>query len=726
FGHTNYKGKQKEIVRAAVLGYDVFVLAPTGMGKASKTVLHIALFLYLSNSLTISELQSLRMKGIPVVSLTSETPQYERQEVMQDLLSGDPEYRLLYVTPEKMGTGEFLWQLRVVYQRQRLSRLVLNSQAHCISEWGHDFRGDYRKLGLFRERFPGVPIMALTATATPAVQDDIVHSLNMDKGNLFKATHPFNRSNLFYEVKYASNPDQTSQMAEICDYICTLHRRRGKVSTGIIYCRTRATCNDLAAYLRGKGMSVKPYHKGIAQALISFIGSAATLDKTLAEWTKPGGSAEGGIDAVVATIAFGLGIDKGDVRYIIHYDLPKSFEGYYQETGRAGRNGSVAKCVLYYCKSFLFVYLYQLDALITLLAREDAVQVRRWVSDSHTRRVMTAEYANGPPPSQRSLSSLSELVKFAEDTNVCRHISICRYFGETIDSNDPEVVKSYCNMMCDVCKYPERTRSRRQALSSEDYASSQAPSVSSYGGDDDDDNVTHDTRRAEGKTGWGSLSRNGSRFAESGPGNASASRLGTVGSATSSKRTAAEVVTKPGGEPKKPKTRESLAPPLITKPFNSASDLKKPFKSPFTKAPPLEKSNAVNTYINQAQSICEPSVGLKTFSEDVMVIPEVAKASNRLHGRSPSPEEVGADANENTEQSMDIDILIELEDPSSTKIQVSSLQPTFCLRFLKPPLQANIRCRGAASILTALRTAFIRHPSLWNCFGSSQPRDKKE
>ncbi|KAL0565096.1 hypothetical protein V5O48_016935 [Marasmius crinis-equi] len=173
FGHSSYKGKQKEIIEAAVLGYDVFVLAPTGMGKASERaqsrsmkILKFSLeSMFPSASSGCRKLQSLRQKGVPVVSLTSETPQYERQEITQDLQSGDPEYRLLYVTPEKMGTGDFLRQLRAVYNNQQLNRLVVD-EAHCISEWGHDFRGDYRKLGLFRERFPGVPIMALTATAT--------------------------------------------------------------------------------------------------------------------------------------------------------------------------------------------------------------------------------------------------------------------------------------------------------------------------------------------------------------------------------------------------------------------------------------------------------------------------------------------------------------------------------------------------------------------------------
>ncbi|EEB94081.1 hypothetical protein MPER_07171 [Moniliophthora perniciosa FA553] len=146
-----------------------------------------------------NQLQALRQRGIPVVSLTSETLQYEREEISQDLSSGNPEYRLLYVTPERMNVGDFKRLLRKVYDSGNLNRLVVD-EAHCISEWGHDFRAEYRKLGAFRDSFPGVPLMALTATATPSVREDIIRSLRMDEQNLFRAIHRFNRANLFYEV----------------------------------------------------------------------------------------------------------------------------------------------------------------------------------------------------------------------------------------------------------------------------------------------------------------------------------------------------------------------------------------------------------------------------------------------------------------------------------------------------------------------------------------------
>ncbi|GAW01067.1 ATP-dependent DNA helicase [Lentinula edodes] len=414
FGHSDYKGKQKEIIEAAVAGRDVFVLAPTGMGKAS---------------LMKNQIEGLRRKSVPVASLTSDTPPDEKEEINQALMSGHPKIRLLYTTPEKLPRPDFMKLLRIVYNKGELNRLVVDevcfivalehSMTHSVLYRHIAYPGEYRRIGIFRQNFPDVPVMALTATATPSVVDDIISSLQMKGCDLF--VHPFNRPNLYYEVRYTSSSDELSKMAEICDYICGLHRKRGKVSCGIIYCRTKKTCDSLSGYLRSKGLASRPYHRGVAKG---------TLAKTFEEWSIPGGSESGGIDVVVATVAFGLGIDKGDVRYVIHYDIPKSFEGYYQETGRAGRNGVPSKCILYY-------------------SREDLSEVRRWVTDSHSSRVQKAEDLRFPAPSQRSISSLEKLAQYAENTDVCRHISICRFFGEDIDDKDSEIVKQYCKMMCD-------------------------------------------------------------------------------------------------------------------------------------------------------------------------------------------------------------------------------------------------------------------------------------
>ncbi|KAJ3867252.1 P-loop containing nucleoside triphosphate hydrolase protein, partial [Lentinula novae-zelandiae] len=446
FGHSNYKGKQKEIIEAAVAGRDVFVLAPTGMGKACPFHPIQAPSDHFPTDVPILEIEGLRRKSVPVASLTSDTPPDEKEEINQALMSGHPKIRLLYTTPEKLPRPDFMKLLRIVYNKGELNRLVVdesstgdhgNHQLLSLQEWGHDFRGEYRRIGIFRQNFPDVPVMALTATATPSVVDDIISSLQMKGCDLF--VHPFNRPNLYYEVRYTSSSDELSKMAEICDYICGLHRKRGKVSCGIIYCRTKKTCDSLSGYLRSKGLASRPYHRGVAKG---------TLAKTFEEWSIPGGSESGGIDVVVATVAFGLGIDKGDVRYVIHYDIPKSFEGeLFLWYGCYSTQGiSIpSKCILYY-------------------SREDLSEVRRWVVDSHSSRVQKAEDLRFPAPSQRSISSLEKLSQYAENTDVCRHISICRFFGEDIDDKDAEIVKQYCKMMCDVCKYPEKTKRRKETL----------------------------------------------------------------------------------------------------------------------------------------------------------------------------------------------------------------------------------------------------------------------
>ncbi|GLB38647.1 putative helicase family. RecQ subfamily protein [Lyophyllum shimeji] len=540
FGHSGYKGKQKAIIEAAVRGADVLVVAPTGMGKslcfqipaaAAKSGITVVVSPLLA--LMQNQVESLRRKSVPVASLSSETSALQKQEVRDDLLSGHPSNRLIYITPERLCTSDFLHLLDGVHAEGELNRLVVD-EAHCISEWGHDFRRDYRRLSMFRRRFSSVPIMALTATATPEVQADIIRSLQMSEDRLYRALHPFNRENLFYEVQYLADPDPASQMAQIFEYITTLYRRRKRPSSGVIYCRTRATCSDLSQYLRAKGINCKPYHRGIP---------SNTLDKTLKEWTI-GGSGEGGVDVVVATTAFGLGIDKSDVRYIIHYDCSRSFEGYYQETGRAGRDGLPAKCVLYY-------------------SRQDARAVQSWVQNAKEARMEQ----DGPPPSQRSTQSLAALFKFAESIDVCRHVSICRYFGEDINADDAETVRRYCNNMCDICKYPEKTRRRIRKLNTDVPLKLEAPCDSS-------------SRRSttDNARGW-KMNENG-RVSRDPPAIAHRTSTGTSGprSFGMTKRAGAEG-DKAQAIAKKAKV--SYAPAIVTKPFASTSSLNKPFKTPF-------------------------------------------------------------------------------------------------------------------------------------------------
>ncbi|EIN12531.1 ATP-dependent DNA helicase [Punctularia strigosozonata HHB-11173 SS5] len=481
FGHQGYKGKQKEIFQAAVRGADVFVLAPTGMGKSVCFQHGITIVISPLLSLMKNQVANLHKKYRYAAALTSETPPDERLAIIKDISSGHPRNRLLYITPERLSSADFSKLLQKVYQNGELNRFVVDEVKPI--EWGHDFRAEYRKLGSLRDRFPDVPIMALTASATPHVVEDIISNLKMSRDHLYKVVHPFNRANLYYEVRYLSNADPALHMHDVYEYISTLHRRRKRASSGIVYCRTRAICDQLSQYLRAKGLSARPYHRGVKPQL---------LDKTLREW-EMGGSGEGGVDVVCATIAFGMGIDKPDV---VSQELPP-FIQLHPTPHRAeqrlitaqatikkqacklhprlnmGANAvwqdgqAPAKCVLFY-------------------SREDALRIRKLTGDANNRRMA----ANGPPPSQRAMNSLRALEAFAESVNICRHVSLCRYFGEVIDDKDPEVLRRYCNAMCDVCKYPDKVRDRKSNLSSDEWVSSQAATIQRTNANfDDDDDV---------------------------------------------------------------------------------------------------------------------------------------------------------------------------------------------------------------------------------------------
>ncbi|KAI6139327.1 ATP-dependent DNA helicase [Pisolithus tinctorius] len=558
FGHSDYKGKQKEIIEAAISGLDVFVLAPTGMGKslcfqlpsiASECGLSVVVSPLLA--LMKNQVASLRDKGIAAVSLTSDTGKKDKTKIFADLSSPRPRIRLLYTTPERLCTQNVMQLLAMVYKHGFLNRLVVD-EAHCISEWGHDFREEYRKLGTFRDNFPRVPVMALTATATDNVRDDILCSLKMVEDRLYTAIHPANRANLFYEIRYTSGQDSLARKSDIFEFINTLYKRRGRPSSGIIYCRLRNMCDELSHFLRAKGLKASSYHRGI---------KSSELDETLKQW-QAGGAEKGNVDVVCATIAFGMGIDKGDVRYIIHYDLPKSFEGYYQETGRAGRDGLPSRCVLYY-------------------TREDALRVRGLLSRSHAKRQDTARMIGAPEPSQRTGDSFQGLVDYAEDTTTCRHVLICKYLGETIDTADEGLMKSLCDKMCDVCRYPGKVRQRKANLSSVDTSA-----WMDDGYEDEDELADYfqfpaDQAAPEVEESRSPTSHNISINTDAGPvGFQSAKRACGGGEVLPDSKRMKHSVPKPPA-------------PLVTRAYSSASSLKKPFKVPF-KTPFKASSETAN------------------------------------------------------------------------------------------------------------------------------------
>ena len=318
FGFTSFRPLQEEIIRDALAGKDIFALLPTGGGKSLcfqlPAMVRQGLTVVVSPLIALmkDQVDGLQAGGVPATFLNSSLAPGESRPRLRGLHQG--EYRLLYVAPERLMLPGFLSDL----QRWNVSLLAID-EAHCISEWGHDFRPEYRQLANLRDSFPEVPMMALTATATGRVRQDIVTQLKLRDPGLYVAS--FNRPNLTYRV-FA----KAQAYAQVLEFI----RKRPRES-GIIYCQARKTTESLANRLSDDGIRAKPYHAGLTPSERSRHQELFLRDEAR---------------VICATIAFGMGINKPNVRFVIHYDLPKNIEGYYQETGRAGRDGLPSECVL--------------------------------------------------------------------------------------------------------------------------------------------------------------------------------------------------------------------------------------------------------------------------------------------------------------------------------------------------------------------------------------------
>ena len=328
FGFDNFKGNQQQIIEKLLEGNDVFVIKPTGGGKS--LCYQLPAMISEGTAIVISPLISLMknqvdfLKGMTMDSsvahfLNSTLNRQETQQVKSDLLSGKT--KLLYVAPESLTKQENIDLLKSI----KISFYAID-EAHCISEWGHDFRPEYRRIRPIIDMIGvKVPVIALTATATPKVQQDILKTLEMNDAKIFISS--FNRTNLYYEIRLKPK-DEKLLNKEIIKFI---NQNKGK--SGIIYCLSRKKVEELTETLVINGIKALPYHAGLDSAL-----RATNQDMFIKE----------DVDVIVATIAFGMGIDKPDVRYVIHYDMPKSLEGYYQETGRAGRDGGEGQCIAFY------------------------------------------------------------------------------------------------------------------------------------------------------------------------------------------------------------------------------------------------------------------------------------------------------------------------------------------------------------------------------------------
>ena len=372
---------------------------------------------------------SLRTAGIKVATINSTTSPSEREEILDDLKCGHPLIRLLYVTPEFCTMQHFRRLLRIVHSQRELSRIAID-EAHCISEWGHDFRPSFKELSFFKREFPDVPLMCLTATATARVREDIIATAGLDQSTLKLFTMTTSRPNLHYEVRFKSDEDDHydnflgwlravySRRSGSAERAAQLETRKERIDNvpGIIYTLFRKDCEGLAARLRSDGIGAKPYHAGL---------SNAEKDENLNGWVAN----RVGFDIIVATTAFGMGIDKENVRFVVHWQIPKSFEGFYQEAGRAGRDGKASACILYYSRE-------DRDRSVSMLARD---------ASNHGGRRHAGAAAGGSMGTQMSRArSLQALINYCEATGSCRHQLICDYFGEK--------AKAPCDYACDYHK----------------------------------------------------------------------------------------------------------------------------------------------------------------------------------------------------------------------------------------------------------------------------------
>ncbi|KAG8165221.1 hypothetical protein KVR01_005496 [Diaporthe batatas] len=403
FRLEGFRHNQLEAINATLDGKDAFVLMPTGGGKSlcyqlpavinSGKTRGVTIVVTPLLSLMQDQVDHLTARGIVAKAFSGDTDRQEKDNILQSFKLRNPEHhvQLLYVTPEMLSkSSAFNNGLKNLWASKKLARLVID-EAHCVSQWGHDFRPDYKMLGEVRRKYPGVPVMALTATATNNVIVDIKHNLDMEGCTVFSQS--FNRPNLYYEIR----PKEKQPVERIADIIN--ERFAGK--TGIVYTLSRKQTEKIAKTLTERGIRAEHYHAALQTE------EKAQVQR---DWQS------GRVKVVVATIAFGMGIDKPDVRFVIHHYLPKSLEGYYQETGRAGRDGLPSDCILFFGHG-----------------------------DIHSLRKMIDDGDGSRQQKERQKEMLNRVVMFCENSRDCRRSQLLHYFGETFS-------RDKCEKTCDNCR----------------------------------------------------------------------------------------------------------------------------------------------------------------------------------------------------------------------------------------------------------------------------------
>lgn len=395
FGFDKFKGNQELIIKSVLQGKNTFVIMPTGGGKS--LCYQLPALMLEGTAIIISPLIALMKNQVDSIRgysqrdevahfLNSSLTKAQMKQVKQDIMDGKT--KLLFIAPETLTKDE-----NIEFFRQVNVSFVAVDEAHCISEWGHDFRPEYRRIRAMLDAIgQEIPVVALTATATPKVQSDILKNLNMDAQSTFISS--FNRENLYYEVRPKGKKEQT--LKSIIQIIKGIANQ-----SGIIYVQSRKSAETIAEVLRVNDIKAAPYHAGL---------DAKTRSKTQDDFLMEE------LDVIVATIAFGMGIDKPDVRFVIHYDIPKSIENYYQETGRAGRDGLDGSCIAFYSYA-------------------DILKLEKFLRDK--------------PVAEREMGAqlMQEVMAYAETTS-CRRRFLLHYFGEQYDD-------SQCQNMCDNCRFPK-------------------------------------------------------------------------------------------------------------------------------------------------------------------------------------------------------------------------------------------------------------------------------
>ncbi|XP_074649749.1 ATP-dependent DNA helicase Q5-like [Tubulanus polymorphus] len=424
FGHREYKSDlQREAVCAVARGQlDVFISMPTGAGKSLcyqlPAMLNMGVTIVISPLIALiqDQLDHLDRYKIPADTLNSKISSKHRLRISDDLTSKRPCIRLLYITPEQAQTSTFQ-NIAAILNNRKLLKYFIVDEAHCVSQWGHDFRPDYLKLGSVHKRFPNVPWVALTATASPHVIEDIEESLQLRKP-IARFKTPCFRNNLFYDIRFKELLDEPYE--DLKEFsLFALGVRKGKTvenwddyGCGIVYCRKREACSELASRLSRKGIPAKAYHAGLSDSIRTDVQR---------DWM------DGKIPVIVATISFGMGIDKANVRFVAHWNMPQAMAGYYQESGRAGRDGQRAYCRLYFSRE-------DRDTVAFLLKKE-ATKPNKQVGGSSLRN-------------KAARKGFEAMLNFCHEPK-CRHGAFAEYFG------DPCPV---CNKNCDVCKTPSTVK----------------------------------------------------------------------------------------------------------------------------------------------------------------------------------------------------------------------------------------------------------------------------